>query len=718
MAEIDLGKVKRNVAKMVDMGAPESDIDAYIAEEGTSIDAVKAFKMEAAPKKKGINWQTVPAALKSGIEQGATFGFGDELKAAVAAGTVGLMDLAGADTGGLTSGQSYEQALGDFRGDQSALRQSNPLASIGGEIAGGVLTGGAALNAMKGAGAARQAGTIGQEILRGAGQGVRAGALSGGLYGFGTGEGGVPQRVVSSGAGAIGGSVLGGVGGAVAGSVSGSLAARAARILEKKRASQMRVPSPVSGAEIVQPAGGRTSDVALSKIVDRLRADYPDEAQFQQALKAYESGQGTLAELGGGATQDLALGSAQYPGGKGVITEFFQGKPAGPGQPSVGGAVSEARGNVTAALEKGVSGNKDFFETLDDIVQSGQKKAAPLYKKANEKLVELSDDILTPEVKSAISSARKSYPSELDGLPDNSVKVLDYAKRVLDDEINTAQRSGQNNFARSRTDIKNNLIAEIDRQVPVYAKARKKAGDYLSIKSAMEKGRQFKGKPEDVARQFKKLGDQEKEAFRMGAMQKLREDIDAVKDAGNAYSKVFGSQGARAKIKAILPEEQFKQLEKDLWASDRIYKLKDKILGNSTTASKQISAEEFAMPENSFLQDLSRGRPIDVASQKLAGWVSRKFDGLSDKTAKEVARILTAKSDAERWTIIRQIRDAGNKSVAAKESGARALQVYYELDNMIKPYAGAAPGVSGGSLASQPLRITVPVQGTPREEIQ
>jgi hypothetical protein len=43
MAELDLARVKRNVGKMVGMGAPESDIDAYIASEGTSVDAVRSF---------------------------------------------------------------------------------------------------------------------------------------------------------------------------------------------------------------------------------------------------------------------------------------------------------------------------------------------------------------------------------------------------------------------------------------------------------------------------------------------------------------------------------------------------------------------------------------------------------------------------------------------------------------------------------------------------
>ncbi|WP_026481054.1 hypothetical protein [Ahrensia sp. 13_GOM-1096m] len=40
----DLARIKRNVSKMVGMNAPEVDIDAYIAQEGTTIDVIRAFK--------------------------------------------------------------------------------------------------------------------------------------------------------------------------------------------------------------------------------------------------------------------------------------------------------------------------------------------------------------------------------------------------------------------------------------------------------------------------------------------------------------------------------------------------------------------------------------------------------------------------------------------------------------------------------------------------
>jgi len=46
----DLGKIKRNVAKMVSMEAPEEDIDQYISGEGVSLDEVRNFKVSTEPK--------------------------------------------------------------------------------------------------------------------------------------------------------------------------------------------------------------------------------------------------------------------------------------------------------------------------------------------------------------------------------------------------------------------------------------------------------------------------------------------------------------------------------------------------------------------------------------------------------------------------------------------------------------------------------------------
>ncbi|KKM07581.1 hypothetical protein LCGC14_1732520, partial [marine sediment metagenome] len=40
----DLAKVKRNVNRLIEQRAPVADIDTYIASEGVSLDALRAYK--------------------------------------------------------------------------------------------------------------------------------------------------------------------------------------------------------------------------------------------------------------------------------------------------------------------------------------------------------------------------------------------------------------------------------------------------------------------------------------------------------------------------------------------------------------------------------------------------------------------------------------------------------------------------------------------------
>lgn len=66
MAEPDLGRIKSNVAKMVAQGAPETDIDAYIAGEGTSVNAIREAKQS------GFTLGGMLKAAGSGLVEGVS----------------------------------------------------------------------------------------------------------------------------------------------------------------------------------------------------------------------------------------------------------------------------------------------------------------------------------------------------------------------------------------------------------------------------------------------------------------------------------------------------------------------------------------------------------------------------------------------------------------------------------------------------------------------
>jgi hypothetical protein len=74
MASNDLARIKRNVAKMVGVGAPEEDIDAYIASEGVTLEEIRAFKPEApkaeAPKAEEKPEGSTAARSAKGLVEG------------------------------------------------------------------------------------------------------------------------------------------------------------------------------------------------------------------------------------------------------------------------------------------------------------------------------------------------------------------------------------------------------------------------------------------------------------------------------------------------------------------------------------------------------------------------------------------------------------------------------------------------------------------------
>jgi hypothetical protein len=707
---------------MIEIEAPDGSIVEFPDDtpDSTITSAMAATYGGPKPERTWGEWaKTAPEAVKQGVKQGSTFGFGDELQAGVAAGTVGLANLVN-DTG-ISIPDAYNQALTDFRTDRDTSRQEHPALSIAGEIAGGGITGSGALNALRGANTANTA----AGPLAAAGRGLRDGLVSGAVYGYGTGEGSTANRLANSALtgsiGGVAGTVIGGGGGLVA----NSLASRAARLLEAKRARQARVTPEMSGEGALT-----VSPDAVSKVIQRLRADYPDESQFQEALRRFQSGEGTLGELGGERTKDLALGAAQYPSGKAATQEFFYGKEPSPGQAPMGGALDSARANVTKSIDKNIT-DADYFGTLDDIYKKGVEKSKPAYEKAFNSGPVNSDRIQQflqqPELKTGISRGLKVQrlesvaegkqfnPTEygvtgfneagdpiLGQIP--NMRLLDAGKRGLDamiqDETNPV--TGRvSELGRALIQTKQSYVKELKSMNKDYQAALDASGDYLSNASALRAGKEFKGNSKQIARDFAKLGETEQQSYRAGVAQNVREMVDKVRDSGNAYKKVFGTPETRAKLKAVLPEKEFKQLSDDLWASDRIYNFRDKVLGNSTTTSKKISAEEFSA--NPALQELAMGRPVKAGISGITQWVSKQFDGLSDKTAGEVAKILTAQNDSARWKLIRQIEDSNNKKGAAEKTGSVALKTFYQVEDMLKPYRNA-PGITAGNIASQPLR--------------
>lgn len=122
MENTDITRVKRNVAKMVEQGAPERDIDQYIASEGTTIDAIKAapsIKMDLSATQAGI------AQFVNMVPFGAD-----------AFGAMGAAIYGQDDPRPFSEKKADEKAMIEEAGRQSFVQ--HPVASTVGAIAGAV----------------------------------------------------------------------------------------------------------------------------------------------------------------------------------------------------------------------------------------------------------------------------------------------------------------------------------------------------------------------------------------------------------------------------------------------------------------------------------------------------------------------------------------------------------------------------------------------------
>lgn len=160
---VDLARIKRNVAKMAAMNAPEQDIDGYIASEGVSIEDVKNYQ---APANKAVG-------MLSAFSRGATLGFGDKAGGIVNALGAYLPDRAiEAFTGkNMPSfGDRYGEVVDVSDRAREKFADANPVADFGVEVVGNMVGAGPAL--LKAVG---KTGLTGLKAL------ASAGALEGGI---------------------------------------------------------------------------------------------------------------------------------------------------------------------------------------------------------------------------------------------------------------------------------------------------------------------------------------------------------------------------------------------------------------------------------------------------------------------------------------------------------------------------------------------------------
>lgn len=356
----------------------------------------------------------------------------------------------------------------------------------------------------------------------------------------------------------------------------------------------------------------------------------PEDAQ--PILDKLQEGKiSVIPDVAGDEVKGLTRSIAKLPQAKDVVTDALEQRSFG------------AVKRVSEQLSKDISPVGAYFGNIDDLAKARSEIAAPLYEKAFKQNTTL--DInknreLFNKIAPDIADAKNKFRLSSD-ISDNSIVMLDAAKKSLDDKIGKAIKQGERQEASILQGIKKELVSKLDQLNPDYKKARQVFSDFASIQNAQEQGLEIVKKgitAEQVKKMIKEMSVAEKDAFRIG----LREGLDRIvrnTSIGNdPAKKIFNDLSIVDKIKAALGDgKKFtdfkKRMQEEIAAADTRFK----VLGGSRS--------DFNLSQDDVLDKIVSGAEVARGGKTellrvTVNALKNRAAGLNKKNAKQVAEIL------------------------------------------------------------------------------
>lgn len=607
-----------------------------------------------------------PGAFMTGVKQGASANFSDELSGAYAAGSpvMGLpegarprvfgMDFATPAIGAARVGydyltgkrgdatKTYEDARDKAREEIKAAEAQHPGLTLAGNLAGGVAVP---------LGRAAQGATLAQR----AAQGAKVGAVYGSASGVGAGED-TTGRVI---------------GGVVGGGLGGILGAAAPVAIEGAVRGARSAAAPIANAirGIRDPEGEAARRVTLSVQRD-ITADPAASSRLTPAefAASYQSGgPATIMDIGGETTRALARSASNTsPEGRQILNQ------------SINDRFEGQAGRVTNWLN-------DTFnfpnvnaqqQAIDHLASTVNKPAyARAYQQGDKPIwsPELQRLVGSPDVVAAMKNAAEKgksraivdgfggfnssvqispsgvvqFTSGKNGVPTYpNLQFWDYTKRALDDQAKSLARAGNDSQAGVVKQLAFKLRSELDSHVPNYAQARAGAAHFFGAENALEAGQNFVAQNFQNAaarQQLAKMSPLERQLFQDGFVSRYIDTLNKVGDRRSVLNQVASSPAAREKLDIALGPQRAKELEAGLRTEGIMDLARKAVQGNSTTA-RQLTELGLAGGTYSLGTgfDVLNPNPSALMSAALVYGAARGRGVINENVSRKVAEMLVS----------------------------------------------------------------------------
>jgi hypothetical protein len=403
------------------------------------------------------------------------------------------------------------------------------------------------------------------------------------------------------------------------------------------------------------------------------------------------------------------------------IMDFTKNHP-GPGRTQVTNYLDQRDKMSLSRLNTDVDevvGKGSYYDTMQSMIASRKGRANEHYTKAYSQQIPVNDNLVsilrTPAGKKALKDSYKLAGNERMNLPkvrftDEGKLVteqggrivaidtrhLDFIKKSLDNEIgkmlnHASGKSGSSN-TRAVIELKNQLLDLMDEVNPDYKTARNIFAGDKSIENAMESGRTILSEkfPEHVRDMVKAMSESEKTAYRMGAMNEIRDKFGGFVEgatvtnmAGNkTYNLLKNNKGVQS-IRETFPKgrsgtKQFNSFMKKIGDEMDMKRAHSQVMAGSQTAER-LATKESLLP-------IIQQKPLARMRENLnPGW----RQGAKDIEMSEIARMLT--TDA--------MDPAGLRALGKQLSGVEANNWMDPMGKLLTPGSVGLSANTAGMMA-------------------
>ena len=283
-----------------------------------------------------------------------------------------------------------------------------------------------------------------------------------------------------------------------------------------------------------------------------------------------------------------------------------------------------------------------------------------------------------PKIKQYVNASIKDNEIQA---PINSVEMLHDVRKQIDRDINglynaiQSKQASFNSASSTQSELSalnslkkrlNNVIYKVSPSMKDHDKIY---ADSFALERSQKEGFNFRKyrNAEEVKRALTKLSDGEKEAYKIGVKDYLMDKVSKSSER-NPSRAIFGNQLEYGKLKTLFSNpKEFNDFAKRLTDEIRIFDVKQRIVGGSRT--------DFNLAESDQLLDKIAKGALNLKTFGLADVamvakdaIKRKYYGLNEKTAKELAGIMISpeKSVQTLNNIVKQAQTAQERGLIQK----------------------------------------------------